>query len=124
MRDRPTGEDLLGIIARIEDGDPAIRVPEDGRYQELMIAKAEGIAARQKESGDGPEGREREDLARILGIKGSLADLNRTLAAAIRRGEYDPGTAAFDAVRDHLWRTALERVRESNPKALGNLKSE
>ena len=124
MRDRPTGEDLLGIIARIEDGDPSIRLPEDGRYQELMIAKAEGIAARQKESGDGPEGREREDLARILEIKGSLADLNRTLAAAIRKGEYDPGTAAFDAVRDHLWRTALERVRESNPKALGNLKSE
>ncbi len=124
MRDRPTGEDLLGIIARIEDGDPAIRLPEDGRYRELMIANARAIAGRQKESGDGPERREQEDLARILAIKGSLADLNRALAAAIRQGDYDPGTAAFDAVRDHLWQTVLERVRESNPKALRPSKSE
>ena len=124
MRDKPTGEDLLGIIARIEDGDPSIRLPEDGRYRDLMIANARAIAARQKESGDGPERREREDLARILATEGSLGDLNRALAAAIRRGVYDPGTAAFDALRDHLWRTVLERVRESNPKALRPLKSE
>ncbi len=118
MRDRPMGEDLLGIIARIKDGDPSVRLPEDGRYKELMIANAEAIAARQKEAGDGPERREQEDLARILGNKGPLSDLNRALAAAIRRGEYDPGTADFDALGKHLWRTALERVRESNPKAL------
>ena len=124
MRDKPTGEDLLGIIARIRDGDPSIRLPEDGRYKELMIANARGIAARQKETGDGPEGREREDLARILGKEGPLADLNQALAAAIRRGAYDPGTADFDALGKHLWRTATERVRESNPKALGPLKSE
>ena len=123
MRDKPTGEDLLGIIARIEDGDPSIRLPEDGRYRDLMIANARAIAARQKESGDGPERREREDLARILATEGSLSDLNRALAAAIRKGEYDPGTAAFDALGKHLWRTALARVRESNPKALGNVKS-
>ncbi len=84
MRDRPTGEDLLEILARVRDGDPSIRLPEDGRYKELMIANAEGIAARQKETGDGPERREREDLARILGKEGPLADLNRALAAAIR----------------------------------------
>ncbi len=124
MRDRPTGEDLLGIIARIEDGDPSIRLPEDGRYKELMIANARAIAGRQKESGDGPERREREDLARILATEGSLGDLNRALAAAIRQGDYDPGTADFDALGDHLWRTVLERVRESNPKALRPLKSE
>ncbi len=123
MRDRPTGEDLLGLVARIRDGDLSIRLPEDGRYQKLMIANAEGIAARQKETGGGPEEREREDLARILATEASLSDLNRALAAAIRRGVYDPGTAAFDALRIHLWRTATERVRESNPKALRPLKS-
>ncbi len=124
MRDKPTGEDLLGIIARIEDGDPSIRLPQDGRYRDLMIANARAIAGRQKESGDGPERREREDLDRILATEASLGDLNRALAAAIRRGTYDPGTADFDALRIHLWRTATERVRESNPKALRPLKSE
>lgn len=122
MRDRPTGEDLLKIIARIEDGDPSITLPEDGRYKELMIANALGIAARQAETGDGPERRELEDLARILGKLGSLPDLTRDLAMAIRRGAYDPGTPDHDAVRGHLWNQALERVRESNPRLLGNLK--
>ena len=70
------------------------------------------------------QGAKREDLARILGTKRPLADLNRALAAAIRRGEYDPGTPDFDALGDHLWQTALERVRESNPKALRPLTSE
>ena len=71
------------------------------------------------------QGAKREDQARILGTEGPLADLNRfPLAAAIRKGEYDPGTADHDAVGDHLWRTALERVRESNPKALRPSKSE
>ena len=70
MRDRPTGEDLLEIIARIKDGDPSIRLPEDGRYKALMIANAENIAARQAEAGDGPERQEREELSRLVGRAG------------------------------------------------------
>ena len=50
MRDRPMGEDLLGIIARIKDGDPSVRLPEDGRYKELMIANAEAERPRERET--------------------------------------------------------------------------
>lgn len=122
MRDRPTGEELLALVERIEGGEDSIVLPADGRYKELMIAGARAIAERQRDIGDGPEKREREDLAGIMGSEGSLADLNKALAAAIRAGDHGPGTADSAAVGRHLWQTALERVRESNPKALRPLK--
>ena len=122
MRDRPTGEELLALVERIEGGDDSIVLPADGRYKELMIAGARAIAERQRDIGDGPEIREHEDLGGILGAEGSLAGLNKDLAAAIRAGDHGPGTADCAAVGLHLWRTALERVRESSPKALRPLK--
>ncbi len=122
MRDRPTGEELLALVERIDGGEEAIVLPADGRYKDLMIAGARAIAERQRDIGDGPEIREHEDLGGILGAEGSLADLNKTLAAAIRAGDHGPGTADSAAVGRHLWLTALERVRESSPKVLRPLK--
>ena len=121
MRDRPTGEELLALVERIEGGDGSIILPEDERYKELMIAGARAIAGRQRDIGNGPEKRELRELTRILGAEVSLADLNKTLAAAIRAGDHGPGTADSAAVGRHLWQTALERVRESSPKVLGPL---
>jgi hypothetical protein len=113
MRDRPDGPELLALIRRIEDADPAVSLPADDRYKNLMLAHAKAIADRQAELGGAPEDRELRDLKSLVGGDGGLADLNRDLAAAIRGGDFDSGAA-----RDHLWKTALDRVRESNPKAL------
>ena len=121
MRDRPTGEELLALVERIEGGDGSIILPDDERYKELMIAGARAIAERQRDIGDGPEKRELRELTRILGAKVPLSDLNKTLAAAIRAGDHGLGTADSDAVGRHLWQTALERVSESSPKVLGPL---
>ena len=121
MRDRPTGEELLALVERIEGGDGSIILPDDERYKELMIAGARAISERQRDIGDGPEKRELRELTRILGAEVPLADLNKTLAAAIRAGDHGPETADSAAVGRHLWQTALERVRESSPKVLGPL---
>ena len=121
MRDRPTGEELLALVERIEGGDGSIILPDDERYKELMIARARAISERQRDIGDGPEKRELRELTRILGAEAPLADLNKTLAAAIRAGDHGPETADSAAVGRHLWQTALERVRESSPKVLGPL---
>ena len=125
MRDHPDSPDLLALLSRIEDGDPSISLPDDERYLELMLAHAKAIAGRQEERGGASEARELQDLDSLLGSDGgdgeSLANLNGRLAAAIRGGDFDPATPGYDAAREHLWQTALERVRESNPKALKGL---
>jgi len=121
MRDRPTGEDLLDLVRRIEDGDQSVLVPGDERYRDLMMASARAIAERQAATGDGPEEKERQCLSGLLAEEGSLAELNRMLAEKIRLGDFDAGAPGRDTAARHLWETALERVRESNPKALGAL---
>ncbi|MBI1985161.1 MAG: hypothetical protein HYS64_00475 [Rhodospirillales bacterium] len=124
MRDRPQGLELEDLAGRARRGDPTLSLPDDARYRDAMVKRAETIAARQGETGDGPERRERDALARLLEQDGDLAALNRALAAAIRGGRFDPGAPATTACYRHLWETALERVRESNPKALIALRLE
>lgn len=121
MRDHPTGKELLHLVRRIEDGDAAIILPDDERYLDLMIAAARAIAGRQAETGDAPEENERQSLSGLLAGEGSLAELNQMLAEKIRLGDFDNSAPGRDAAARHLWQTALERVRESNPKALSAL---
>ncbi len=121
MRDRPQGAELADLAARARRRDPALALPDDERYRDAMIARAEAIAARQAETGDGPESRERDSLKALLSDDGELAQLNRALAAAIRAGRFDPGAAEAAACYRHLRETALARLRESNPKALAAL---
>ncbi|NQV82937.1 MAG: hypothetical protein HQ494_03875 [Rhodospirillales bacterium] len=118
MRDRPDGAELLALIQRIEDADPLVSLPADEGYTQRMLAHAKAIAERQQALGRASEEQELQDLRSLLGGDGGLADLNRDLALAIRGGEFDPGAPGADAARRHLWQTALERVRESNPKAM------
>ena len=118
MRDRPTGTELADLVQRIEDGDGAVEVPDDARYRELMMASARAIAERQRDTGDVPERRERDSLIQILDKDDTLEDLNWALAEGIREGLFDPEIPISGSVRGHLWQTALDRVRESNPKVL------
>ena len=52
-------------------------------------------------------------LTRLLGIQGTLGELNRTLAERIARGQADlqtPGLA------DHLWQTTMDKLAIDQPK--------
>ena len=118
MRERPAGGELIDLARHVLRQELLAALPEGRRYQALMVLNALGIAARQIEAGDGPEKRERESLAGILGKAGGLAELNRELARTIRAGRFDPGKPGAAAAWRHLRETTLAAVRESNPKAL------
>ncbi len=126
MRERPTGGELLTIARKVLREELMPLLPEERRYDALMVANAMAIAARQIAFGDAPERRERQNLAGLLdetvdgatAVSEAVGDLYRALSAKIRSGEFDPGTPRHDAVRSFLLDVAVQRLRESAPNYL------
>jgi len=51
-------------------------------------------------------------LAQLLGMKGSLGELNRALADRIAKGEADLNTPGL---ADHLWQTTMDKLAVDQP---------
>ena len=128
MREHPTGEELLRIARKVLREELMPLLPEERRYDALMVANAMAIAARQIAFGDAPERREWQDLARLLGapvegdastaVSEPVGDLYCRLSAEIRGGEFDPGTPRHHAVQSFLLDVTVQKLRESAPKIL------
>jgi hypothetical protein len=130
MRPKPSAAELLEIARKTLRGEVLAALPEALRYQALMAANAIAIAGRVLERGEAPEREELAGLARLMDEKNSaipldpatvrerLGVLYNRLADELRAGKIVPGGSRHRAVFKHLWQTTLERVRESNPRAL------
>lgn len=128
MRNRPTGDELLAIARQTIKEELLPHLPKDKVYDALMIMNAMGIAARQIEYGESPQVVELGALDDLLGeefqgltLEGQLQEANQVLAERIRKGEFDPGSDAFEQLFPTLWQNALQTVRESAPKYLDPL---
>ena len=130
MRPKPSAGELLEIARKTLRGDLLAALPEGRRYEALMAANAIAIAGRVLERGEAPEREELASLARLMGEKDSaippdpamvrerLGILYNRLCDELRAGKIVPGGSRHRAVFEHLQQTTLERMRESNPKAL------
>ncbi len=128
MRDRPTGGEHLIIARKVLREELMPLLPEERRYDALMVANAMAIAARQIAFGDAPERRERQNLADLLdetvdedaamAASEAVGDPYRRLSAEIRSGAFDPGTPRHDAAHAFLLDVTVQRLRESAPKTL------
>ena len=115
MRDQPGGAELLRQARRTLLEELSGELPENRRYDVLLIASAMAIAAREIDAGEGREA-ERKDLQELLGPRSEddLAALVERLATDIRAGRRD-GDAQTHAL---LSRDAAARLAISNPKIL------
>jgi hypothetical protein len=126
MNDRPDAAELLAIARETLLGRLLTALPEESRYDALMIANAMAIAARELEAGDIAE---QSELARLNALyaessndvsgnalHSTLVDYNRRLAADIRDGRFDDKLRV--ALLDHLEKTAVDKLAVANPKAL------
>ncbi|MSP80363.1 MAG: hypothetical protein EXR02_04745 [Rhodospirillales bacterium] len=130
MRPKPSAHELLETARKAMCGETLAALPEERRYEALMIANAIAIAGRILERGEVPEREELASLARLMGDKDPAipADpamvrersnaLYGRLADELRAGKIAPGGARHSSVFAHLRRTVVERLHESNPKAL------
>ena len=126
MSDIPDATELLAIARSTLLEKLLPSVPEDFRYDALMIANAMAIAAREHAAGDTAMQAEVVRLAALLkqqceprtgaNLMSARSDLNRRLAAHIRAGRFDDRDRA--ALLDHLAQTAADELAVSNPRAL------
>jgi hypothetical protein len=129
MSERPEAAGLLDEARRslLEALLPLL--PQDRRYDGLMVANAMAIASREARSGGKLLREEVRGLETLLDgagtaegareeLRARLLELERRLARDMRSGSYDAAGPQRDAVRAYLRTVTLERVRISNPKAL------
>lgn len=126
MNDRPDAAELLDIARRTLLDELLPHLPEELRYNALMIANAMAIASREYASGDAGAQAELARLRELLGERttptsgmapaAALAGYNRRLAAGIRGGRYDDKERA--ALLDHLEKTTTDKLAIANPRAL------
>src|SRR6266852_2919605 len=112
MQDAPTPEELIKAVADFLRNDIAPVISGHHAFKLRVSVNALDLVTRQLTLEQGSDAAEAARLSQLLGIQGSLTELNRTLAERIAKGELDlqtPGLA------DHLWQTTMDKLAVDQP---------
>jgi hypothetical protein len=112
MQDTPTPDDLLAAVAGYLREQALPQLQGQAAFHARVAANAVDIVRRQLSLSPGAEAAEAASLSRLLGVDGSLPELNNLLCQRIARGEmglHTPGLAA------HLWRVTLDKLAVDQP---------
>ena len=112
MQDEPIPEELVKAVADFLRNDIAPMISGHHSFKLRVSINALDLVARQLTLEQGSAAAEAARLSRLLGVQGSLTELNRTLADRIAKGEVDlqtPGLA------DHLWQTTMDKLAVDQP---------
>jgi hypothetical protein len=112
MQDEPTPEELTKAVADFLRNDIAPEITGHNAFKLRVAVNVLDLVTRQLKLGQGSEAAEAARLTRLLGMEGSLIELNRAFAGRIAKGELDlqtPGLA------DHLWQTTLDKLAVDQP---------
>jgi hypothetical protein len=112
MQDEPTPTELIKAVADFLRSDIAPVISGHAAFKLRVSLNALDLVARQLTLEQGSDAAELARLTQLLGLQGSLAELNRALAQRIARGESDlqtPGLAG------HLWQTTMDKLAVDQP---------
>jgi hypothetical protein len=112
MQDEPTPEERIKAVADFLRNEIAPEISGHAAFKLRVSINALDLVTRQLNLEQGSDAGEAARLSRLLGAQGSLADLNRTLADRIAKGELDlqtPGLA------DHQWQTTMDKLAVDQP---------
>ncbi len=112
MQDEPTPEELIEAVADFLRNDIAPVISGHNAFKLRVSINALDLVTRQLALERGSDTAEVSRLTQLLGIQGTLGELNRALADRIASGEADlqtPGLA------DHLWQTTMDKLAIDQP---------
>jgi hypothetical protein len=112
MQDEPTTEELTKAVADFLRNDIAPQISGHHAFKLRVAINMLDLVTRQLKLEQGSDAAELARLSKLLGMHGSLGELNRVLADQIAKGEVDlqtPGLA------DHLWQTTMDKLAVDQP---------
>jgi hypothetical protein len=112
MQDEPTPEELIKAVADFLRNDIAPEISGHNAFKLRVSINALDLVARQLALEEASDAAEAARLSQLLGMDGSLGELNRILAERIAKGELDLLTPGLT---EHLWQTTLAKLAVDQP---------
>ncbi|WP_445220859.1 DUF6285 domain-containing protein [Bradyrhizobium sp. Pa8] len=112
MQDEPTPTELTKAVADFLRNDIAPLISGHQAFKLRVAVNILDLVTRQLTQEEGGDAKEVERLRALLGMDGSIADLNRALAERIANGEVDLATPGL---AEHLWATTMDKLAVDQP---------
>ncbi|NUR11383.1 MAG: hypothetical protein HOQ20_05985 [Bradyrhizobium sp.] len=112
MQDEPTPVELTKSVADFLRNDITPLISGHQAFKLRVAINILDLVTRQLTREEGSDVREVERLRALLGLNGSISDLNRALAERIAKGEIDLATPGL---AEHLWATTMDKLAVDQP---------
>lgn len=112
MQDEPTPIELTKTVADFLRNDIAPLISGHQAFKLRVAVNILDLVTRQLTRQEGSDAAEVERLVALLGMDGSVTELNRALAERIAKGEVDLATPGL---AEHLWATTMDKLAVDQP---------
>ena len=112
MQDEPTPEELIKAVADFLRDEIVPEIKGHNAFKLRVGINALDLVTRQLTLAQASDAAETARLSRLLGMQGSLLELNRALSERIASGESDLQTPGLS---EHLWQTTLAKLAVDQP---------
>jgi hypothetical protein len=116
MMDQPSALELVTAVKEFIEKHAMPQLTGHTAFHARVAANALGIVARELEFGPRANAEEQHRLETLLGMKGSLDELNRELCRRIRSGDIGMMTAGLG---EHMRATTIDKVGIDQPTYSG-----
>jgi len=112
MQDEPTPIELIKAVADFLRTEIAPAIKGHNAFKLRVGINALDLVTRQLALEGPTDAAEAVRLKALLGVDGSVMELNRALAEKIAKGEIDLNTPGL---KEHLWQTTLAKLAVDQP---------
>jgi hypothetical protein len=112
MQDEPTTIELTKSVSDFLRNDIAPLISGHQAFKLRVAINILDLVTRQLTREEGSDAAEVARLRGLLGMDGSVTDLNRALAERIAKGEVDMATPGL---AEHLWATTMDKLAVDQP---------
>jgi hypothetical protein len=112
MQDEPTPVELTKSVADFLRNDITPLIEGHQAFKLRVAVNILDLVTRQLTQEEGSDASEVQRLRSLLGLDGSVTELNRALAERIAKGEVDLATPGL---AEHLWATTMDKLAVDQP---------